>query len=98
MAKDTNPNQKVKLSDLLSEDAIGLLTASGKNLIKRIGIDVIRGVVLDVLTGRNIRNSTEILTRRRIAALNLATVQLFMQDRKSSIILLTGFHISHLIF
>jgi len=64
-------NNPVQLSSLISDDALGLLTASGKNLIKRIGIDVIRGVVLDVLTGRNIRNSTEILTRRRIAALSI---------------------------
>lgn len=79
MTNQVDPNQIVKLATLFTEEAIGLLTASGKNLIKRIGIDVIRGVVLDVLTGRNIRNSTEILTRRRIAALNLATVQLFLQ-------------------
>jgi hypothetical protein len=67
------------LTNFLSQDALDLLTASGKILIKQIGLDVIRGVVLDVLTGRNIRNSTEILTRRRIAALNLATFDLFLQ-------------------
>ncbi|MDX1995874.1 MAG: CfrBI family restriction endonuclease [bacterium] len=79
MTNTPRSDPPIKLSDLLTEDAIALLKASGKTLIKRIGIDVIRGVVLDVLTGRNIRNSTEILTRRRIAALNLATVQLFLR-------------------
>lgn len=76
----TSPDDssKVLLGSLLSPESLGLLTASGTNLIKRIGIDVIRGVVLDVLTGKNIRNSTEILTRRRIAALNLAMLQLFL--------------------
>jgi hypothetical protein len=67
-----------RFSDLLSDDALALMKASGKQLIKRIGVDVVRSVVLDVLTGRNIRNSTEILTRRRIAALNLAMLQLFL--------------------
>jgi hypothetical protein len=79
MTDQSNMSPSIRLSDLMSEDALSLLTASGKTLIRRIGIDVIRGVVLDVLTGRNIRNSTEILTRRRIAALNLAMLQLFMQ-------------------
>lgn len=34
--------------------------------------------VLDVFSGNNLRDSTEQLTRRRIAALNLATVELFL--------------------
>lgn len=71
-------DEGLQLTSLLSDNTLALLTASGKSLIERIGIDVIRGVVLDVLTGRNIRNSTEILTRRRIAALNLATLRMFM--------------------
>lgn len=79
MTNQNGSNDQLRLTSLLSDETLDLLTASGKNLIKRIGIDVIRGVVLDVLTGRNIRNSTEILTRRRIAALNLATSQLFLQ-------------------
>jgi hypothetical protein len=41
-------------------------------------------VVLDVLTGRNLRDSTEVLTRRRIAALNLATVNLFLNGTAHS--------------
>lgn len=64
-------------SSLLSQEALALLKATGTQLIESIGIDVIRAVVLDVLTGRNIRNSTETLTRRRIAMLNLALVDLF---------------------
>jgi hypothetical protein len=69
----------IKLTALLSEEALQLLTASGVGLVKRIGVDVIRGVVLDVLMGRNLRSATEILTRRRVAALNLATVRMFVQ-------------------
>lgn len=67
------------LSELLSPSALALLSASGSELIRQIGLDVVRGVVLDILRGRNLRDSTEVLTRRRIAALNLATVTLFLK-------------------
>ena len=67
------------LIELFSKEALALLTATGPGLIEMIGLDVIRGVVLDVLTGRNIRASTETLTRRRIGMLNLAMAHLFMQ-------------------
>lgn len=70
------------LSDFLSPRALNLLTANGTDLIETIGIDVIRNVVLDVLTGRNIRSSTETLTRRRIAVLNLAMVKLFIDGSR----------------
>jgi len=66
-------------SDMLSPDALALLSASGSELVMQIGLDVVRGVVLDVLSGKNLRDSTEILTRRRIAALNLATLHLFLE-------------------
>jgi hypothetical protein len=79
MSDPQSTDPAILLTQFLSEEARGLLTSSGKDLIRRVGLDVIRSVVLDVLTGRNIRNSTEILTRRRIAALNLATAQLFVQ-------------------
>jgi len=68
----------------MSPAALGLLSASGVELVRQIGIDVVRGVVLDVLTGRNLRDSTEVLTRRRIAALNLATINLFLQGTARS--------------
>jgi len=67
------------LSELMSFSDLDLLSASGSQLVQQIGMDVVRGVVLDILTGRNLRDSTEALTRRRIAALNLATVSLFLK-------------------
>lgn len=72
------PDKITQLSSLISPTALQLLSASGSDLVQHIGLDVVRGVILDVLTGKNIRDSTEILTRRRIAALNLATVNLFL--------------------
>jgi len=52
--------------------------------VRQIGLDVVRGVVMDVFSGRNLRDSTEQLTRRRIAALNLATVELFLKGSTAS--------------
>ncbi|HLF27475.1 MAG TPA: CfrBI family restriction endonuclease [Anaerolineae bacterium] len=72
------------LSELLSPAALKLLESGGKEFIRQIGMDVVRGVVLDVLTGKNLRESTEVLTRRRIATLNLATVNLFVKGAASS--------------
>lgn len=68
-----------RLSELLAPSALKLLSASGSDLVQQIGLDVVRGVVLDILRGRNLRDSTEVLTRRRIAALNLATLTLFLK-------------------
>jgi len=82
--KITKPRAVTTLSELMSPAALKLLEASGGEFVQQIGMDVVRGVVLDVLTGRNLRESTEVLTRRRIAALNLATVNLFVQGTASS--------------
>ncbi|MCA9885698.1 MAG: CfrBI family restriction endonuclease [Anaerolineae bacterium] len=67
------------LVELFDDGAKSLLTTSGPELIQRIGIDTVRTVVLDVLTGRNLRDSTELLTRRRLALLNAATVQMLLK-------------------
>jgi hypothetical protein len=82
--KKPQPHQVTTLSELMSPAALKLLAASGNDFVRQIGIEVVRGVVLDVLTGRNLRDSTEVLTRRRIAALNLATVNLFLQGSATS--------------
>ncbi|MCB8945991.1 MAG: CfrBI family restriction endonuclease [Ardenticatenaceae bacterium] len=64
--------------DLLSEDAYSLLSTSGSDLVQKIGLETARTVVLDVLSGRNLRDSTEMLTRYRLAALNAAAVALML--------------------
>lgn len=71
-------------SELLSETDLALLSASGSQLVEKIGLGVVRGVVFDVLTGKNLRDSTELLTRRRIAALNLAITELFLKGSSLS--------------
>ncbi len=66
-------------SGLLGNEALALFNTSGTELIKKIGFDTARTVVLDVLSGRNLRDSTEMLTRRRLASLNAATVILMLR-------------------
>lgn len=67
------------LSELMSPSALKLLTSSGGELFRQIGVDVVRGVVLNILVGKNLRDATERLTRRRIATLNLEIVKLFLR-------------------
>ncbi len=64
---------------LMDEGSKALLTTTGSELIKKIGIDTARTVVLDVLSGRNLRDSTEMLTRQRLALINVATVQMVLK-------------------
>jgi hypothetical protein len=66
------------LTDLVSQNALELLAASGTKLVEKIGVEIVRGVVFDVLVGKNLRDSTEALTRKRIATLNLALLQMFI--------------------
>lgn len=49
-----------------------LLTASGRDLLDRLGLPALRAVVTDVLLGENVRGATETLTRLRLSHLNAA--------------------------
>jgi len=72
------------LRDMLSPSAVELLSTSGIQIFKSVGLEIVRGVVLNVLCGRNLRDSTEALTRRRLAALNLAIVEMFVRGKSKS--------------
>jgi len=65
--------------DLMPKSTEKLLTSSGKDFIEKIGIDVIREVVYNVLCGGNLRDSTEMITRRRIGLLNASTFMMFLK-------------------
>lgn len=67
------------IKDLIPASAAALITATNSEIIRVVGGDTLRSCVLDVLCGGNIRDSTEPLTRRRISALNLALVDLFIE-------------------
>jgi hypothetical protein len=60
-------------------DARSLLTVKGIDLVEKLGIDAVREVVVSVLSGENLRQATETLTRRRIALLNAALLVLFIR-------------------
>ncbi|MBI3319966.1 MAG: CfrBI family restriction endonuclease [Candidatus Omnitrophica bacterium] len=61
-----------------------LIGSRGVDVIKRIGIDEVKRVVADVLCGVNLRDSTELLTRRRIGMLNAATLVFFLRGVAAS--------------
>ncbi len=75
-------HQIASLAELMSEESLNLLSTSGPELVRKMGMDTVRTVVLDVLSGRNLRDSTEMLTRRRLAALNASTVAMFLKGAK----------------
>jgi len=69
----------MRINSLLSEKAKDLLSVTGPTIVEKIGNDVIRAVVLDILMGKNIRDSTENITRQRIARLNLELMKIYVE-------------------
>jgi len=76
--------EKGPLGNLITPASLKLLTGSGAELIEQIGLDVVREIIFDILTGKNVRDSTETLTRSRITALNLATATLFFRGASTT--------------
>ncbi|MCD4738344.1 MAG: CfrBI family restriction endonuclease [Anaerolineae bacterium] len=71
------------LLNLMGNEYEELLSKSGPELVKKLGIDTIKTMVFDVLSGKNLRDSTETLTRRRLALLNTATVAMFLKGAET---------------
>ena|SRR5579872_1342914 len=82
--KVTKRDASNPLAAMIDPEMLKLLSGSGVELIQQIGFDVIRSIILDILTGRNLRDSTETLTRSRIATLNMALLHLFLQGAADS--------------
>lgn len=73
--RGTSSGEAEKFLLALPNEARPLLeTSKGTEIVEELGLDVVQGIVLDVLRGVNIRDSTEMLTRRRLSLLNAATV------------------------
>jgi hypothetical protein len=70
------------LGEMLSSDAQSLIDSTGLEFVQQIGLDAVRDVVFDVLTGKNLRSSTEMITRRRLAILNGALLALFLEGER----------------
>lgn len=60
-----------------------MLGASGKDLVLRLGAEAIRQVIVGVLRGDNLRNETELLTRRKIALSTGALLIFFLRGVSS---------------
>lgn len=65
--------------ELFPLEARSLLQVRGEDLFTTLGPQAIRDVVAQVLGGQNIRNATEVLTRKRLSALNAALVVMYLR-------------------
>jgi len=79
MDPETAVSRYPSVSAFATDDIDDLLQAKGIDFFRRVGVDSVREVVFNILIGKNLRDSTEFLTRRRLAALNAAMVVLFME-------------------
>lgn len=70
--------KQIKLTRLMPKVGRDLLTTSGREFVERIGIEAVRDVAHAVLCGENLRDSTEMLTRRRISMSNGALIMMFL--------------------
>lgn len=73
-----------KIAPFVPSALTELIGSRGVDVVKRVGVDVVKKVIADVLCGRNLRDSTEMLTRRRIGMLNAATLIFFVKGLSAS--------------
>lgn len=73
-----------KVTNLMPPGARALISGKGKEVVRQIGLDVIRDIVCDVLCGKNLRDSTEVLTRKKLATINAATLVMFLRGESQS--------------
>ncbi len=83
---------KKAIVDYFPAEAKKALSHSGIDIISEIGADIIRDVVLGILIGENIRNSTELLTRKRLLTLNAATLIMLMDGRADDPLFIEELH------
>lgn len=69
--------------NLIPKEGIQLANYSGKDLINRLGEEIIENVVLSILNGSNIRDLTKGLTQRRILLMNASLVVTFLKSLAS---------------
>jgi hypothetical protein len=76
-------DDKQLFSKLMPESGHILLTSSGQEFIKRIGVESVKKTVLGVLKGENLRTQTEFLTRNRLCQLSAALIDFYLRGMKS---------------
>ncbi len=73
-----------KITNLMPPKARALISGKGSEVVRQVGLDVIRDIVCDVLCGKNLRDSTEVLTRKKLATINAATLVMFLRGESQS--------------
>lgn len=73
-----------KITNLMPPEARALISGKGKEVVRQVGLDVIRDIVCDVLCGKNLRDSTEVITRKKLATINAATLVMFLRGESKS--------------
>jgi len=68
------------ISNNIPQAGAALANYSGKEVINRVGEDVIKQLVTSILCGDNVRSLTEGLTRRRLAISNASLLALFIKS------------------
>jgi len=76
--KEAHSPYTSELATFVPEALTELIGSKGPDVVERVGVDVVKEVIGDVLCGLNLRNSTEMLTRRRLGMLNAATLVMFL--------------------
>lgn len=56
-----------------------LFAYSGKDVLQKVGVDLIKNIIVSILCGENVRDLTEDLTKRRLHILNGALLTLFIR-------------------
>lgn len=68
-----------ELSEFVPQVLTDLIGSKGVEVVERVGTEVVKDIIADVLCGLNLRNSTEMLTRRRLGMMNSATFVMFLR-------------------
>ena len=76
-------DDKLLFSNLMPESGRILLTSSGQEFIRRLGVESVKKTVLGVLKGENLRTQTEFLTRNRLCQLSATLIDLYVRGVKS---------------
>ncbi len=72
--------KKYKISEFIPEIGESFALYKGKDVLERIGENIIKEVVISILCGGNVRSLTEGLTRRRLALSNAALLVTFLKS------------------
>ncbi len=74
--------EQVRIGNLFPKHSKDILVVKGKKFVDEIGSETLREVILDVLCGENIRDSTETVTRKRLSIANGGLVVMFIEGCK----------------